>query len=99
MGDDYFYKRMTRDQISSSGYVEDTYHAAMWAVHQTDNFKDAVLMAVNLGDDADTVGAVAGQIAGAKYGYNSIPEEWLDVLAWHTEIEGYFECLMARWNS
>lgn len=65
-----------RDHVSSSGYVVDTLHAALWCVKHTDNFKDAILLAVNLGDDADTVGAVTGQIAGAFYGLSRIPETW-----------------------
>jgi len=71
-----------RNDVKSTGFVVDTYDAAKWAVQNTDNFKDAVLLAVNLGDDADTVGAVTGQLAGAIYGLDSIPEEWVDVLAW-----------------
>ena len=49
----------------------------MWSVWKTDNFRDALLLAVNLGDDADTVGAVAGQIAGAIYGIDNIPHDWV----------------------
>ena len=51
----------------------DTLQSALWAVENSSSFEDAVLKAVNLGDDADTVGAVAGQIAGAMYGYATIP--------------------------
>ena len=70
-----------------TGYVEDTYNAVKWAVQKTDNFKDAVLMAVNLADrNSDSVGAVAGQIAGAIYGLSNIPEEWVDRLAWKDYI-------------
>jgi len=79
-------KGVARDQISSSGYVVDTLNAGEWAVENTSSFQDAVLLAVNLGDDADTVGAVAGQIAGAKYGFDAIPKEWVDVLAWRNVI-------------
>ena len=84
----------TRDEVKSSGYVGDTFNAAWWSFVNTDSFKDAVLLAVNLGDDADTVGAVAGQIAGAYYGYDSIPQEWLDILAWHNKIEEMFNNLI-----
>ncbi len=62
------------EQISSSGYVVDSLEAALWAVVSTETFEDAVLKAVNLGDDADTVGAITGQIAGARYGAAAIPE-------------------------
>jgi len=75
-----------RAQISSSGYVVHTAEAAFWCVEKTESFKDAVLLAANLGDDADTVAAVTGQIAGAFYGYSNIPKEWLEVLAWHDKI-------------
>ena len=74
------------DRVKSSGYVRHTYEAAVWAVENTEDFRDAILKAVNLGDDADTVGAVAGQIAGRIYGENGIPEEWLDRLAWRDRI-------------
>ena len=65
-----------RDHVSSSGYVIHTLHAALWCVNHTDNFKDAILLAANLGDDADTVAAVTGQIAGAFYGLSDIPDDW-----------------------
>ena len=63
------------DLIKASGYVVDTLQSAIWAVENSSSFEMAVLKAVNLGDDADTVGAVTGQIAGAIYGYSSIPEK------------------------
>jgi ADP-ribosylglycohydrolase len=54
------------------------------------------IQAVNLGDDADTVGAVAGQLAGVIYGYNNIPPRWLDVLAWRSELLATVERLVTR---
>jgi len=86
-------KDVDRDLISSSGYVVDTMNAAKWAVENTNNFHDAVLLAANLGDDSDTVAAVAGQIAGAKYGFDSIPKEWVDILAWKNRIMSLTEKL------
>lgn len=68
------------NQIKSSGYVVDTLEAAIWCLLNTDNYKDCALKAVNLGEDTDTVGAVAGGLAGILYGYDSIPEEWINVL-------------------
>ena len=62
--------------IRSTGYVVHTLEAAVWAFAGTASFEEAVLRAVNLGDDADTVGAVAGQIAGAVYGLGGVPERW-----------------------
>lgn len=75
-----------RPEIRSSGYVIHTLEAALWCVAETTTFRDAVLLAVNLGDDADTVGAVTGQIAGAAYGVSSIPEEWFTRLAWNDRL-------------
>lgn len=75
--------------VSSSGYYKDTFDAALWAILNTNNFEDALIKAVNLGDDADTVGAVTGQLAGAIYGYKSIPERWLKPLAWKFKIIEY----------
>lgn len=75
-----------RDDIHSTGFVVHTLEAAQWAVGQTDNFKDAVLLAANLGVDADTVAAVAGQIAGSLYGLSSIPTEWIEQLAWRDHL-------------
>lgn len=72
--------------IQASGYVGHTIVAAQWAVVNTDNFNDAVLMAANLGDDADTTAAVAGQIAGSLYGMSGIREDWLEKLAWRDQI-------------
>ncbi len=74
---DQAYESKDRNDIKSDGYVVSTLEAAMWSVWKTDNFRDALLLAVNLGDDADTVGAVAGQIAGAIYGIEGIPPEWI----------------------
>jgi ADP-ribosyl-[dinitrogen reductase] hydrolase len=71
-----------RDQIRSSGYVVDSLEAALWCVGRTSSFEAAVLLAANLGDDADTVAAITGQIAGAMYGARSIPQRWLEQLAW-----------------
>jgi ADP-ribosyl-[dinitrogen reductase] hydrolase len=81
------WRSKTRDQISSSGYVVNTLEAALWSVWQADNFRDAVLTAANLGDDSDSVAAVAGQIAGALYGVTAIPPQWLAKLAWRDKIE------------
>ena len=76
------WRRKTRAEIKSSGYAVHTLEAALWAVGGSQSFAEAVLKAVNLGDDADTVGAVAGQIAGAIWGYSEIPQSWTKRLAW-----------------
>jgi ADP-ribosyl-[dinitrogen reductase] hydrolase len=74
-------------QIRGSGYVIHTLEAALWAFHRTDNFRDGALAVVNLGEDADTTGAVYGQIAGAYYGADGIPGEWREKLAMRELIE------------
>jgi ADP-ribosyl-[dinitrogen reductase] hydrolase len=76
-----------RSAISSSGYVVHTLEAALWCVDRAGDFAEAVLLAANLADDADTVAAVTGQIAGALWGRTGIPVHWLDRLAWREEIE------------
>jgi ADP-ribosyl-[dinitrogen reductase] hydrolase len=80
------YKTKPETQIKGSGYVVQSLEAAFWCFWQTDNFKDCVLLAANLGDDADTTAAVAGQLAGAFYGESGIPEPWLQKLAMAAEI-------------
>ena len=70
-----------RDEIRSSGYVVHTLEAALWSVARTGDFRSAVLLAANLADDADTVAAVTGQLAGALYGLSGIPERWLERVA------------------
>ena len=68
-------------EIRGTGYVVQSLEAALWAFSRAWNFRDAVLLAVNLGDDADTTGAICGQLAGAHYGYDGIPPEWREGLA------------------
>lgn len=72
--------KISRDGIKSSGYVVDTLEASVWCFLTTNNFKDCILKAVNLGDDADTVAAIAGALAGLYYGCDEIPKEWMDSL-------------------
>lgn len=90
------YKEKSRNQIRSTGYVIDSLEAAMWAVWNTDNFRDAILLAANLGDDADSVAAIAGQIAGSLYGYSGIPQEWRDKLVQKQRIASMAEELFRR---
>lgn len=76
-----------RDEIASSGYVVHTLEAALWAAGNAESFEEAILLAANLADDADTVAAVTGQLAGALWGVSGIPDRWLDRLAWRERIE------------
>jgi ADP-ribosylglycohydrolase len=73
--------------IKSTGYVVDTIEAAVWSLVTTDSFGDCELKAVNLGDDSDTVGAIAGGLAGLYYGYDAIPSDWLSVIKRREWIE------------
>jgi len=81
------WRTKNRAVISSSGYVVHTLEAALWSVANTNSFEEALILAVNLADDSDTVGAVTGQLAGALYGASAIPERWLAPLAWREKIE------------
>lgn len=74
------FKYKTVDEIKGSGYVIESLEAALWSFWHTNNFRDAILTAANLGDDADTTAAICGQLAGAYYGYDAIPQDWLVVL-------------------
>ena len=80
-----------RSQIKSSGYVVDTLEAVIWCLLTTSSYKDAVLKAVNLGDDTDTVAAITGSLSGLLYGYDAIPQEWKNTLIKRNEIESLCE--------
>ena len=80
------FTRKSRDQIRSTGYVLHTLEAALWSVHGAADARQALLRAANLGEDADTVAAVAGQFAGAIWGESGLPRDWLDKLAWRDRI-------------
>ncbi len=80
-------------EIRGTGHVVRTLEAALWAFASTDDFATGALKAVNLGDDADTTGAVFGQIAGATYGENAIPVGWRDRLARGPAIRGLAEAM------
>lgn len=84
---------LTEENIFSSGYVLHTLEASIWCLLTTDNYKDAVLKAVNLGEDTDTTGAVTGGLAGLLYGLDNIPENWIKQIAKHDDIEELAERL------
>lgn len=79
------------DKIHSSGYVLHTLEASIWCLLTTDNYREAVLKAVNLGDDTDTTGAVTGGLAGLLYGMDNIPDNWIKQLARYPDIENLGE--------
>ena len=74
------FKEKQPPAIRGGGYVVQALEAALWAFHHSRNFEEGALLAVNLGNDADTTGAIYGQIAGAHYGLSGIPAHWLEKL-------------------
>ena len=72
--------KLDESEIKSSGYVIDTLEAALWCILTTNSYKEAVLKAVNLGQDTDTVGAVTGGLVGIYYGMDQIPNEWIEAI-------------------
>ena len=93
------YKTKNPPEIISSGYVVKTLEAALWAFYHTETFEEGAIKAVNLGNDADTVGAVYGQIAGAYYGMDGIPQKWLEKVYMRLEIEKMAEELYQLSNN
>ena len=81
------------DSIRSAGYVVDTLEASIWCLCNTTRYRDCIIRAVNLGEDTDTVAAVAGGLAGLYYGLTSIPTEWVDQIVKREYIEGLCNAL------
>jgi ADP-ribosylglycohydrolase len=74
------FKQKQPPAIIGNGFVVRSLEAALWAFYRSDSFRDGALRAVNLGNDADTTGAIYGQLAGAFYGVSAIPEDWIERL-------------------
>lgn len=87
------FKNRQPPEIVGSGYVVRSLEAALWAFCNSSSFEGGCLLAVNLGDDTDTTGAVYGQLAGAFYGVEDIPESWLNTVFQRPVIQGYAENL------
>jgi len=90
------FKQKDPPEIKGTGYVVQSLEAALWAFYNTTTFKEGCLIAVNLGDDADTTGAVYGQLAGAFYGEQGIPKSWRKKLSHHDLIVSRAEQLLTR---
>ena len=88
------FQKTKEQEISSSGYVIDTLEASLWAFFTTSTFEEGALKAVNLGGDADTIGAIYGGIAGAYYGVENIPQTWISRLESHETVSKVVEGLV-----
>ena len=86
------------DTIKSSGYVVDSLEAAVWSLITTDTLEECLLKAVNLGGDSDTIGAIAGGLAGLFYGYDSVPEEWRKQIIKEEEIIALCEIMEEKFE-
>jgi ADP-ribosyl-[dinitrogen reductase] hydrolase len=89
------FKKKDPPEIKGTGYVVKSLEAALWAFDRSNSFREGALLAVNLGNDADTTGAIYGQIAGAFYGAEGIPAEWRAKLALHDFIQEKADQLFA----
>jgi ADP-ribosyl-[dinitrogen reductase] hydrolase len=80
-----------REKVSNSDWCVDSLNAAMWAFNTTNTFEDGMIAAVNLGGDSDSIGAVYGQIAGAHYGFDAIPERWVKSVKTWEDVDALIE--------
>ena len=87
------------DTIQSSGYVLHSLEASFWCFLNSETYEETVLKAVNLGEDTDTTGAIAGGLAGVYYGFENIPKEWIDVIVRKNDILELSEKLENKLNS
>lgn len=87
------WRKRRRDTIRSSGYVAHSLEASLWSVARSGDYREAVLTAANLGDDADTTAAITGQLAGALYGASGIPKSFVSRVAWSNVIIEQAACL------
>ena len=81
----------TREEVNNSGWAVSTLDAALWAFNTTETFEAALVAAVNLGGDSDTIGAVCGQIAGAYYGFDAIPDRWVKAVKTWEKVDDLIE--------
>ena len=88
------FKELEPPEIRGRGSLVKSLEAALWAFYKTNSFEDGCLLAVNLGENADTTGAIYGQLAGAYYGFSNIPEKWTKKLAKQEMIESIIKRLV-----
>ena len=93
------FAQLSTEAIQSTGYVVDSLEAAVWCLLTTDSYAACVLQAVNLGEDTDTTAAIAGSLAGALYGIDGIPQEWLNTLLRRDYIEDLCDRAGKGWRA
>lgn len=92
------FAKVSKSSIRGSGYVLHSLEASIWCLLNTADYKGAVLEAVNLGEDTDTTGAITGGLAGLFYGYEGIPEDWLNTLARKDDISDLADRLSQKYD-
>jgi ADP-ribosylglycohydrolase len=88
------FKKRQPPQVKGTGYVVKSLEAALWAFYRSDSFREGCLLAANLGDDADTTAAIYGQLAGAYYGLEGIPNSWVEKIALYSQIVAFADQLL-----
>ena len=91
-------KELKRELVNNSGWAVSTLQAALWAFNTTGSFEDGLVAAVNLGGDSDSIGAVFGQIAGAYYGFDAIPERWVKAVKTWSVVDALIERFLDALN-
>ena len=86
---------LSENAMQSSGYVIHSLESSLWCIFNSSSYAEAVLKAVNLGDDTDTTACITGALAGIMYGYNTIPKTWINSLVKLQELNNYYEILSA----
>ena len=81
----------TREDVNNSGWAVSTLDAALWAFNTTESFEEGLIAAVNLGGDSDSIGAVYGQLAGAFYGFDAIPDRWVKAVKTWEKVDALIE--------
>ncbi len=89
-------KNFSESEIKSSGFVIDSLEASFWCLLNSTSYKETVLKAVNLGEDTDTIAAIAGGVAGILYGYDTIPSDWISIIIKGNEIDRVCEMLAKK---
>jgi len=90
------FTELPEDEIRSGGYVMETLKASIWCLLTTHSFSECVLKAVNLGEDTDTTGCVAGGLAGVYYGIEAIPDDWIAALPRQDDLQTLFQSFLGK---